>query len=864
MTNKTSKSVQKAKAGSGAWQVVKHFEPKVSKLSEIPLVNNDFDLRDICAKPAPKLYGVKTKKCADRPHSTNIREPSTRKDRFKTVKQFVNHSSSSNEAQVARNVQKKRARSSPAKQPFLRVNEQPAASSPRFLSGTDPALLKNRVNLNHLKEEILNYKKDGSKRDRVDFEDAKVKGLRDEIYQTKDRNNLQRQILITELKTEIAEYKKFGSYHVYNLHSEQTVSRKRSPTNGAPNSKWGRDAPRSNAEFEETSTEGVTESEVESLGTISEPLSKGSSTLTDGSDIKDETNNSADNDSIKSKINEANAIIGRIRDALTQIKTMKPPESSRKRAESNFSDAVNDLRTEAESLLYQIDNRGDETLPLSRPKTRRNENDDVSSKGDKFLTVPDDGEVEVTSSIEALHAKLHTISESTESSFSTPRQRKSTNEIAKQHSSKELVSLGCNTEVTSASKEIQVSWETRSVGVQRDHNSHINASTQTSPPKTFISETFDLVRVPPRSTDLSPASFVIQDVHATKTKARPDLSFQSLGAHCLSPKRSTKLEKLTIQSLPSVTIPTGRCVQRTLKLSIAPDGICQNHLENSANVAFVEIKHSISADSVRTVLHSCTTGSEPKQGSVESGKTIVFRSLRHLSSIDALFYKTFIDPEGLEGRKSLASTTDWVSEGPVHAWAGLESKEVQCPDSLVINDATPSEITVTLSYSTEEIEPKHATGEKRYAHAKCGVQQAELESDRDCSGIHRNHDQTTLSTNETQYGCSFDHLIAKNAATHLELASNGRYKDEANLFCENTRVISQRDVRKQRVIGDFPKFHAKHFRNNKMAVNAANALKKHAKNHQKVAIHKKLNYFTNWVTYYVKTKEFLTAGDSGE
>ena len=43
---------------------------------------------------------------------------------------------------------------------------------------------------------------------------------------------------------------------------------------------------------------------------------------------------------------------------------------------------------------------------------------------DKFRTTPDDGQIErIPSSLEVLQAKLNTISESTESNFSTPRNK---------------------------------------------------------------------------------------------------------------------------------------------------------------------------------------------------------------------------------------------------------------------------------------------------------------------------------------------------------------------------------------------------------------------------------------------------------
>lgn len=84
-------------------------------------------------------------------------------------------------------------------------------------------------------------------------------------------------------------------------------------------------------------------------------------------------------------------------------------------------------------------------IDFDRPKTRRNESGKVSIKTnllfvskysncsldleddlaeqlrrDKFRTCPENGHIAISSSIEELQAKLQTISESTESSYSTP------------------------------------------------------------------------------------------------------------------------------------------------------------------------------------------------------------------------------------------------------------------------------------------------------------------------------------------------------------------------------------------------------------------------------------------------------------
>ncbi|KAH1027107.1 hypothetical protein HUJ05_000675 [Dendroctonus ponderosae] len=336
---------------------------------------------------------------------------------------------------------------------------------------------------------------------------------------------------------------------------------------------------------------------------------------------------SLDDSVIRSKIDEANQLIARVKKALGKIKARKPCEGFEANSSStDIEETIRALKQETEQLITGDADAEEnqlqtptpvedeeivvapprQTCPhyrnplrnieLQRPKTRRNEADDDLSgpvQRNKFITRPDIEQLATSSSFEQLQEKLETISETTESTPRKPAERR------------EQLDKACNTApLTAESKEVQVAPETNTVGACCScpkENKKIqanggwtkkNVAIETEP--LSLCKPLEIQNLPPadipsrRKCSTCQAEFLplleILPIPQVCDKCKVVLQHENLPSCCIRPK--SKLKKLTIQVLPPIVIKQGLTLRQVLNLSIGPNGKSSNQVQDTENVAY--------------------------------------------------------------------------------------------------------------------------------------------------------------------------------------------------------------------------------------------------------------------------------------
>lgn len=210
-TRKIKNTPQKSNGPGRNYEVIKHFEPSAKSVrpgcdeqSPIPLVNAEND------KPTNNPKKPQRKAT---PTNTTTVQGVTAKNTKKVWKSPLKSSSSSSlESKLQKFTNKYTVRSR-SFHGGASQDLKPITKSRNLKSTTDPQL----VHLDSLKQEILENKLQHAGTLNL----KPVEDLKAEIYQAKSSKVQHKKMLITELRSEIAQYKQFSSFEVYNSYEKR-------------------------------------------------------------------------------------------------------------------------------------------------------------------------------------------------------------------------------------------------------------------------------------------------------------------------------------------------------------------------------------------------------------------------------------------------------------------------------------------------------------------------------------------------------------------------------------------------------------------------------------------------------------------
>ncbi|XP_050300456.1 uncharacterized protein LOC126738979 isoform X2 [Anthonomus grandis grandis] len=262
-------------------------------------------------------------------------------------------------------------------------------------------------------------------------------------------------------------------------------------------------------------------------------------------------------------------------------------------------------------------------LDMERPMTRRNEaailEDDLMEQVgvDKFRTVPDTNQLEVSSSFEELQEKLKTIAETTESNRSTPR--RSGEKVPQEPPIITMVDncSNCVQLVSNCNQQIQVKPDARCMGVECHCQTHEKSNQGRILPALCVANRVATDVVPPRKINLkyqhSPpleieptkltctrcnTEFFFSEVMLSPTlrkmmceNCKSQLKEDFVGGISIEPQVDQKIQNLSIKLLPPVIIKQPLKVTKVLDLSINSKGDALNRLRNRTNVTYVDVIH---------------------------------------------------------------------------------------------------------------------------------------------------------------------------------------------------------------------------------------------------------------------------------
>ncbi|KAL1510046.1 hypothetical protein ABEB36_004702 [Hypothenemus hampei] len=553
MTNRTflkkvTKNPKKPQIASrDHFQIVKHFEPTPTSIestnlrASIPILNNESDNEENVHRPVPKrVYAplrkpivvtsaIKKIASKEKPRNSieiDLKNPKILSNRLMN---FQNSSSSSFESKLEKyNTRKplfrpnKRTNQNSNNENVKSARERSAVklASENLKSVTDPSLLQKELNLKALKEEIYENQRINSRinHSTQNVNDHQIENLRAEIIQSKTDKILHKKILIRELRSEIAQYRQFNNFHVYNSYessprrTKANVNERNQNRNRSGSRRVSLDSNEMNASSKETKQGrpdvSCTGTEKESIAETQDdgPQSQSSSTSEESIEKPMCYIKLVDDDLIKQKIEKRNKVIHRVMWALRKIKEINPDRDDlvlsscssdieetiqtfeKETAELMRSDSISKKEKSSKSpsgdkvilnetftvknnvvsptLENTIKNpcqqirfkkNMDELTELEKSKIRKNDTDYdfCEMKCDKFRNIPEMDHVEQTSSFEELQMKLQTISETAESNSSTPRKK-----------SEDILEVSKNSKFCDIDspkkehKEVQVSTET--------------------------------------------------------------------------------------------------------------------------------------------------------------------------------------------------------------------------------------------------------------------------------------------------------------------------------------------------------------------------------------------------------------------
>lgn len=196
---KVVKNIEKPKMPRQTCKVFKHFEPtigssacRVNLQAAIPLVNvsseEEAPSRHYRAKPPRKVQVIKSSS------SSSLESK---------VEKFCN---------LSKPITADNSKPSKARRTVKSAREN---TSSAFKSATDPALIQRERNLKALKQEILENRRPTIAQTEQRANSPRLGALKSEILRSRTDNVFDKKVLITELRSEIAQYKQFSQYQVY-------------------------------------------------------------------------------------------------------------------------------------------------------------------------------------------------------------------------------------------------------------------------------------------------------------------------------------------------------------------------------------------------------------------------------------------------------------------------------------------------------------------------------------------------------------------------------------------------------------------------------------------------------------------------
>ncbi|CAG9762486.1 unnamed protein product [Ceutorhynchus assimilis] len=256
-TEKVTKNIERPKPIRGNREVIRHFDPSTNTAApysnldqNIPLVNVDPSEQKSASKPNKTVKISKASRTFKQNNKCRINldiKSSSSSSLETKIKKFQSKSLKGGQPKIKSKsfhlgptftkpnenvVSNARERQLPAKPQNVvssaRERQLPAKpkNNTRLRSSTDPALLKKELNVRILKQEILDNKRETVQRALhpdawVPIIDPRVEGLKSEILQSKTKNILNKKIFITELKSEVARYKHYENFMVYNVEEDE-------------------------------------------------------------------------------------------------------------------------------------------------------------------------------------------------------------------------------------------------------------------------------------------------------------------------------------------------------------------------------------------------------------------------------------------------------------------------------------------------------------------------------------------------------------------------------------------------------------------------------------------------------------------
>ncbi|XP_030745559.1 uncharacterized protein LOC115874530 [Sitophilus oryzae] len=387
---KVRKITQKPKSAPRNYEITKHFNPVIefSSKSEIPEVNLQQSKDDIKPKNFPKRKPPVLK--------TIIAPKITKKEKSKTP-QIINarclkpqpksSSSSSVDTKLDKFSDKARFKSksfySSQPSPTKKLNNSKttldktssSSKTSSLKSATDPVLLRNQQHAMLLKKEIANHKQQSINKYNKNLEgdDTHIRSLKNEISEGKSKDVNNKRALITELKTELAEYKRFNTFQVYSQR-QLAASKNKIPEKQVVEAGTSAGSMR-NFNIPETpsccvpeslkkpgkkETSGIVFNDVSSFESSNERDSSTDENKKDLFKSKSHSRNQLfEDDVIKGKIQEANVLISRVKKALGRIRTIKPVN-----AEANTSSTTPNTSssTDIENTIKKLKKQADELV----------------------------------------------------------------------------------------------------------------------------------------------------------------------------------------------------------------------------------------------------------------------------------------------------------------------------------------------------------------------------------------------------------------------------------------------------------------------------------------------------------------------
>jgi len=229
-TRKIKNTPQKSNGPGRNYEVIKHFEPSAKSVrpgydeqSPIPLVNAENDKPTNNLRQGPK----KPQRKAPLTNATTVQGVTAKNTKKVWKSPLKSSSSSSLESKLQKFTNKYTVRSR-SFHAGASQDSKPITKSRNLKSATDPQL----VHLDSLKQEIIENKLQQTSGAYCDYASGTlnlkpVEDLKAEIDQTRSSNMQHKKMLITELRSEIAQYKQFSSFQVYNSYEKRDGDRKK-------------------------------------------------------------------------------------------------------------------------------------------------------------------------------------------------------------------------------------------------------------------------------------------------------------------------------------------------------------------------------------------------------------------------------------------------------------------------------------------------------------------------------------------------------------------------------------------------------------------------------------------------------------